>query len=112
MKICKKCNEPMSRLPNRYRCRPCFNANARKDTWKRTERTRWFQLKQNTPAWADRDAIKETYRDAYYEGLVVDHIYPVTGSNVSGLHVKENLQLLTNDQNLRKGFKHPEAQKS
>lgn len=55
-----------------------------------------------TPAWAELDAIKAFY-EACPEGMVVDHIDPLRGKLVSGLHVLANLQYLTPEANLRKG---------
>lgn len=59
------------------------------------------------PLWADRKAIREVYKQAAQQGLTVDHIYPLRGKLVSGLHVANNLQLLTQTENARKGNKMP-----
>ena len=56
---------------------------------------------QRTPAWADLDKIKEIYKNRP-DGHHVDHIVPLVGKNVSGLHVHYNLQYLTAEENLRK----------
>ena len=58
-----------------------------------------------TPAWADLEEILDVYQEAKYFSMVVDHIIPLQGRLVSGLHVRENLQLLTNEQNCSKGNK-------
>jgi hypothetical protein len=59
---------------------------------------------QRIPPWADMDAIKEFYLNCP-EGYHVDHIIPLKGKNVSGLHVVENLQYLSIEENLTKGSK-------
>lgn len=56
------------------------------------------------PIWADLNAIKEFYNNCP-PGYHVDHIVPLRGKTVSGLHVIENLQYLTKADNLRKGRK-------
>jgi len=58
-------------------------------------------VKQRTPAWADLQKIVEFYKNCP-EGYQVDHIIPLRGKKVSGLHVVENLQYLTAKENRNK----------
>lgn len=55
-----------------------------------------------TPSWADLSAIQRIYADAKAKGLSVDHIVPLRSDLVCGLHVANNLQLLTKSANSRK----------
>ena len=57
---------------------------------------------QRTVAWADLDAIQVFYDQAVAAGLTVDHIIPLQGARVSGLHVPENLRLLSKSENSSK----------
>ena len=58
-----------------------------------------------TPQWVDREAIAAIYAEAASRGKHVDHIVPLAGKNVCGLHVPWNLQLLDPAENLRKSNK-------
>lgn len=68
--------------------------------------TRAQQIKkqQRTPPWADLKAIRAFY-EACPEGYEVDHIHPLNGKTISGLHVLENLQYLPMAVNRAKGNK-------
>lgn len=63
----------------------------------------WSKL-QRTPSWAHNDPrIAALFAEAQLKGLQVNHILPLKGKFVSGLHVFENLQLLDKSQNSSKG---------
>jgi hypothetical protein len=91
-------------------------SKASNSAWNERNRERWFaaiaqrakQRRQATPAWADRRAILALYEEAkrltratgveYH----VDHIIPLKGKWVCGLHVWENLRIVTRAVNQRK----------
>lgn len=73
----------------------------------RTAKRRARKL-QATPAWANLEVIKEIYLNCP-EGHHVDHIVPLQGKNVCGLHVEYNLQYLPASENMSKGNKFDEA---
>lgn len=68
---------------------------------------------QAIPLWADAEEIQMYYGVAKYldwisGGFVkhhVDHIIPLQGNNVCGLHVQTNLQVLVDIHNLQKSNK-------
>lgn len=73
---------------------------------KRNNSLRRAKVSHATPPWANKTAIKAMYVAARAAGLHVDHVIPLKGKYVSGLHVENNLQLLTPKQNRAKGNRH------
>lgn len=62
---------------------------------------RRLHTKKATPKWANLDTIRLFY-ECCPDGCHVDHIIPLRGKNVCGLHVENNLQWLPIKENLRK----------
>lgn len=65
------------------------------------------------PAWSNREKIKAYYNVCSFFNEIngyakyhVDHIIPLNGKRVSGLHVHNNLQVILAKDNLRKGNSH------
>ena len=85
------------REENREACRERQRPHYRKNKAKRRA-----ALLNRTPEWADQEAIKFFY-ECCPAGCHVDHIFPLRGKVVSGLHIAENLQWLPEVENLRKG---------
>lgn len=66
-------------------------------------------LRRATPSWVDLREIETFYYEAWCKtketGIPyhVDHIVPIRGRNVRGLHVPWNLQVIPAQENMRKG---------
>lgn len=72
------------------------------DTVRADTNARRRRMRRQCPSWADRKAIRAFYRNCP-PGYEVDHVIPLRGRNVSGLHLVENLQYLPALDNRRKG---------
>ena len=76
-------------------------------------RARQTRKQRAMPAWADRKAILEIYREcrriSQETGIKhhVDHYYPLKGKLVSGLHNEYNLRIIPAADNQSKGNSHP-----
>lgn len=88
-----------------------LNKESKKRNWgstvmagRRATSKRRAALILRLPKWANMKLIRDVY-DKCPEGMVVDHIIPLQGKNVSGLHVETNLQYLSFVANAKKGAK-------
>jgi hypothetical protein len=74
-------------------------------------RLRQEKIKQATPSWANPDVILAYYivcqNMTKIEGIKyeVDHIIPIQHPLVCGLHVENNLQIITEEENISKSNK-------
>lgn len=85
-------------------------------TWVRADtKARRRKHRDATPPWLtckEKSEIRQLYQIAITmtqttgEQYVVDHIVPLRGEFVCGLHVPWNLRVITHDENLKKSNKH------
>lgn len=101
-KICLSCMAVASKInaeknfnenPDLFRAKKGHHATLRR-----------CRIADRTPAWSDIEAIKQFYINRP-EGYHVDHVLPLFGNLVSGLHVLDNLQYLTAEENFKKNKK-------
>lgn len=62
------------------------------------------ELRKQAVKWANLEKIKEIYQQCP-KGYVVDHFIPLHGKYICGLHVENNLQYLTREENQAKKAK-------
>lgn len=99
--INEKCNRDGKSLERKYK---------KVKEWKKNNWPEYFaylkarksRMKKATPKWANLNEIKKFYLECP-KGYHVDHIIPLNGEIVSGLHVLGNLQYLLAKLNLEKG---------
>jgi len=89
------------------RCKSYYDRNKHVFTAKANKRRAAFL--NAIPSWADLDEIKNVYLEAKHFGYHVDHIIPLQGKTVCGLHVWENLQVIPPAENLKKSNKFDES---
>ncbi|HSV90911.1 MAG TPA: hypothetical protein VLH80_07410 [Nitrospiraceae bacterium] len=94
--VCAKCGMPTGKGKAKDLCANCYHngyyfANHTVERARRNARRTRVQIA--TPPWADMKAIHLFYINCP-PGHEVDHIVPLKGKRISGLHVLENLQYL------------------
>jgi hypothetical protein len=132
---CKECHNTRSKnnyyekhVENRARLSKYYEDNhekekaARREHYKKNKSAYLFnfykreeRLREATPSWltdlmiseikqiyAHRQKLSESTGVEYH----VDHVVPIQGDNVCGLHVPWNLQIITAEENLKKSNKY------
>ena len=120
-RLCRYCN--IKATQNQLKDKPEYRKaqTLTKRLWKRNNRgqvnasnkLRKVNKIRRTPPWADLNAIKQIYQEAAELNKIhgpgayhVDHIIPLQGETVSGLHVENNLQILKAVDNIKKSNKY------
>lgn len=110
-KYCIKCDTIQS-INNFHNsstyCNPCKGKWAKNNPAKANANAAKYRASKlnRTPSWANLEKIKEIYKNCPI-GYHVDHIIPLLGKFISGLHIETNLQYISARDNLRKSNKHP-----
>jgi len=100
---CLGCTKDIShRAAQALYCKRCSSERNKTSQVCAGARRRSRQM-EATPLWADPKLIRDWYLLAKATGAVVDHVIPLRGRRVSGLHVDTNMQLLTLEENQAKG---------
>jgi hypothetical protein len=115
--------ENRAQVINAAATRPAAQLREYRNAWKAANKTqvradtkaRRRKHRDATPPWLTRkqkSAIRHLYQIAITmtqttgEQYVVDHIVPLRGEAVCGLHVPWNLRVITQEENLKKSNKH------
>lgn len=102
------------RINNRDKARVCTSIWKKENPVKSRALTnaRKRRARLSTPLWADLKKVKKLYQVAATwneiwpeDPVHVDHIIPLKGKNVSGLHTELNLQILRAADNMKKSNK-------
>lgn len=113
LKYCNNCNKIFSSElfhTGKSKCKICtaevykeYYINNKDDIINKVADRRALLISR-IPIWANKEKIKQIY-DSCPKNYHVDHIVPLQGNLVSGLHVENNLQYLPKEENLRKSNK-------
>lgn len=104
--LCKECDNTRSkeyRLTHLEECRvrSVLHYNNNKNIYYYRNANRRAMKVKATPSWVNLEKIKEMYLNCP-KGYHVDHIVPLKGVLVCGLHVENNLQYLSVEDNKKK----------
>lgn len=120
--MCKKCISTYHKMkylknPDKNKLAQKKYAQANRDKMRLANAKHRAKKLQRAPPWLTKEHFKEI--EEFYtlakelqwlsdptDPLEVDHIVPLQGENVSGLHVPWNLQILTEKENAIKGNKY------
>lgn len=103
--ICKSCKN-LDQVGQYSRYIDSHKASYIKNAGKIKERSIHYKLNRSKriPVWSETSEIAKFYNDCP-KGYHVDHVIPLQGKLVSGLHVISNLQYLPAKDNISKGNK-------
>lgn len=117
---CSRCKSCMAEIASAWQAANYSRAYTKQQAWREANRSQWngrmaeitkrrYAAKmQRLPAWFDADKVKEVYelatefREAGF-AVDVDHIVPLQGERVSGLHWHGNLRVCLAAVNRSKG---------
>ena len=111
---CKACKDVLNSFNNKNKFGPDADPEVALSHKIMSASQRASKLKR-TPKWLtkeDHSKIRAIYRQSMEltkeTGIQhhVDHVIPMQGETVSGLHVPDNLQIITAEENLRKNNKY------
>ena len=88
---------------NREISRALARAWSKNNPGKRRNRQRIREAGLAVPPWVDMKRIEFIYNTAAALDLTVDHIHPLRHPRLCGLHVPWNLQIISFEENARKG---------
>lgn len=103
-------DNPDKKEKRNQRIRDNYSGNTEYHVEKSSRRRR--NIKQATPSWYDEKAmirlrkIRNIMKKAHNVSFHLDHIVPINGKNVCGLHWHGNIQIITSCENLKKSNKY------
>lgn len=106
---CLKCGETVTKSAKSLKHAPsetCIgHLNSSSNAYRALKQSiRNKKVKRATPKWADMALIEQVY-NSRKPGEHVDHIIPLNGKLVCGLHVHNNLRVISSSENLLKNNK-------